>query len=436
MAKKDLSEIGKTGTSINSGVITGEDYNAKVSGESGLKVYDEMRRSDATVNASLDALKKPIKNAKYFVDPASEEQADIDVAEFINDCLFHIVDWKQALGEILTYLDFGFDVHEAVYEAREINGTLRIALVKLGYRKQTTIKKWVLDDGNAGVQQQIDGNYLSIPMERVVRFTHKQEGDNFEGISVLRTSYQNWYIKSRLYKIDAVGHERHSLGVLDITTPKGALDKDKKSIRRAARNMRANEQSYIEHPDGYVVAFLDMKAGSMKNTEPSIMHHDRQIMKNVHAQFLELGANSGSGSKAVSVDHSKLLQLSLQEIAEYIVHVLQHTVVRTLVDLNFTGREYPTLRVSKIDDDDVALLSEAITKFVTAGMIHPNGADENTTRRMLGLKELDEEQIAEIDYSAKPTVLPTAGGVTASAEIKQLRASVEKALTDEARSAA
>lgn len=440
MAERNYQESGKSGTQINSGVITGEDYNPKVSGENGLKVYDEMRRSDATVNAALDALIKPVKNANFFVDPASEDAIDIEVGDMVRENLFKQNDWKKFLGEVTTFLPFGFDVHEMVLGPVEVLGKPRIALTKLGYRKQTTIKGWDPTDDGVNVKQMVDGKEYTIPAESVIHFAHKQEGDNFEGISVLRTSYQNWFIKSRLYKIDAVGHERHSLGVLDITVPKDAKDKDRAKLRKAARAMRANEQSYLEHPEGYSVEFLDMKASSMKDTEPSITHHDRQILKNVHAQFLDFGATGAAGSRATSESHSKLLQLSLQEIVEYIVSVIQQKVVNTLVDLNYNGRPYPTLRVGKISEDDVTLISQAIEKFVNAGLFHPTGTDENTTRKMLGYEELDKEQIDAIDYSHKPTAQPGLPALpvkaSSNAEVRKLRSAVENALRDRSLKAA
>jgi phage gp29-like protein len=405
MDKKKLQtkEIGNSGVSITSGLITGEEYNPKLTGKSAIDAYDQMRRSDATVNAALNAVKLPILSADFTIDPASDDDVDKEVAEFIQDCLFHIVDWDQFLGEALTFLDFGYDVHEMVFEPREVNGTLRIALVKLGYRKQTTIQKWETTDGKPGIQQfDNTGHTYSIPAEKLVRFTHKQEGDNYEGISLLRAAYKHWYIKDKLYRIDAVGHERHALGVIDVTVPTGALEEDKKKMRQLVRNLRANEESYIEHPEGWIVAFLDMKANSLKDVEPSINHHDRQIMKNVLAQFLEIGASGGSGTRSTSEDHSRLFELAVQSVARRIVQVLQNTVVRTLVDLNFTDREYPTLRVGNISDDNIPVMSDAIKKFVDAGVLHPRAADENSTRKMIGWSELTDEEVEELESNPEP----------------------------------
>lgn len=429
--------IGESGVVMNSGVITGEEYNPKLQGQGALKAYNEMRSNDATVNATLDIVKLPIQGADYDVDPASEDVRDVAAADLVKTCLFHLVEWPKFLEEALTYLDFGFCVFEMVFESRVIDGQERIALVDLQFMKQTSVQGWELKDGGYGVKQVVNGKDYYIPGAKLVRFTHKQEGANYQGRSVLRTAHKHWYIKDKLYRIDAVGHERQALGVVQIIKPKGAQEKDEKKVVKLVRNLRANESSYLMHPDGWTVQFMDMKAKSLKDIEPSINHHDRQISKNVLAQFLEIGAAGSSGTRSTSEDQSSLLDMARDNIAKKLVDVLQNTVVRTLVDLNFNDVEYPTLRVGKISDDNIPVISEAVAKFVDAGVLHPTPADENTTRKMIGWQALEAKVLDELFESDDAT----AGGIEASrrrtaSELKSLRASIEKVLYDPERKAA
>lgn len=430
-SKLKSREIGSSGTEMSAGVIVGEEYSLKLRGRSALAQFDKMRRNDATVNAALDAIKLPITNADFTVDSVSDDEADKEVAEFVQTNLKHLIDWDKFLYEALTYLDFGFSLFEMVFEPQEVGGKERIALTKLAYRRQTTIERWETEDGQPGVVQVVQGKRFSIPEYRLVRFTHRQEGDNYEGRSLLRTAYKHWYIKDKLYRIDAVGHERQGLGVIEIITPKSAQDADKKKLRKLVRQLRANSESYIEHPEGWTVQFMDMNAKSLKDMEPSINHHDRQIMKNVLAQFLEIGSAGSSGTRNVSEDQSRLFELAVQNVVKKIAYVLQNTVVRALVDLNFNDRDYPTLRVGKISDDNIPVLSEAISKFVTAGVLHPVASDENSIRRMVGLAEVADEDLDGLyDKEEDETQDKGAGGVEAVAELRALRASVEEALYD------
>lgn len=424
-------EVGVSGTNIQHGMISAEEYNRDLVGRRAIDIWEQMRRSDATVRAALAAIKQPVLSAVFEVDAASDDAKDIEVRDFVKHDLFEMLPWKKVLGEILTFLEFGHDVHELVFEPMDVLGKRRIALTKLAYRKQTTIQKWETEDKQPGITQFTGfGDRYSIPIEKLVRFTLQQEGDNYEGISILRAAYKHWHIKDKLYKIDAVGHEKHALGVLDITYGKGVSEEQKKKAREAARNMRANEQSFVEHTEGITFQFMDMKANTLRDMKPSIEHHDRQIMKNVLAQFLELGggSGSGSGSRAVSEDHSRLYMLSVQEIAGLIVNTLQKYVINRLVDLNFTVSEYPKLRVEKISDDNIQIMSEALAKLIPAGIIHPRPADENSVRKMLGLAQVEEKELQKLFDAGD-----TDGQVNESIELKAARvlaASIEKRLYD------
>jgi hypothetical protein len=85
-AKKDKPglEIGDTGTRFLSGIIS-EEYNPKLIGQRGFAVCDEMRKSDGTVRAAVQAVTLPIRAANWYVKPASEQQADQDIAVFVQN---------------------------------------------------------------------------------------------------------------------------------------------------------------------------------------------------------------------------------------------------------------------------------------------------------------------------------------------------------------
>jgi len=61
-------EFGASGTKIFGGQIY-EEYNPKLAGSKGLQVFDEMRKSDAQVQATLLAMELPIRSTKWAVMP-------------------------------------------------------------------------------------------------------------------------------------------------------------------------------------------------------------------------------------------------------------------------------------------------------------------------------------------------------------------------------
>ncbi|GAP53494.1 conserved hypothetical protein [Arthrobacter sp. Hiyo6] len=422
-------ELGESGTLIFNGIITGEEYSIDLYGHKAVTVYDRMRRSDATVRASLQALFLPIMQADWTFEAASEDAADVEIAEFCKEVFFNIIDWHGFLSEALTYLTFGFAVFEMVFDYQSVNGKDRIVLTKLAFRKQKSIYKWTSDLYGEGITQLIgNGDSPQTPMEKLVIFTNQKEGSNYEGISVLRSSYQNWFIKSALYQIDSVAHERHGLGVIDITEPAQADENDRQALIRAARALRANEQSYINHKAGWTVGFMDMKAGTLRNMEPSITHHDRQISKNVLAQFLELGSHGGSGSRALSEDHTSFFNLAEKATAQTIIDTLMRTAVKTVVDLNFTTDKYPKLKANGLDDEALPIFAQALQQLAAAGALTMDDAIENRSRAALGVAALPKDHVREAPTPApnpENPLDPNAPTDKAVPEIKPKKASAE-----------
>lgn len=401
--------VGMSGTKMLEGVIA-EEYNQELAGPSGMEVYDKMRRSDAQISAVLMAMELPIRSGFWSIDPARNEddevdEADQEIADFIDEAIFSKLKdgWDNKLREILTMFAFGFSVFEKTYTS---DGK-RIWLDKMGFRKQQTIQRWETKDRTPGVVQILStanskGEYeVSIPGQSLVLFTFRKEGDNYQGISVLRSAYKNYYMKDRLYRFDAVKHERQGVGIPVIYIPKNATVEQKKLAANIVRNIRATEQTGIVMPgskeDGWLFEFANLNAGTGTDLWESIKHHNREIAKNVLAQFLELG-DTQSGSKALGSDQSDLFIASLTATANQVCEIMNQYVIKELVDLNYNGIErYPKLTVQRISKQDLSKLSETIATLVSGGVIKTDESIEDYMREMLGLpaRSTDEALAAE-----------------------------------------
>ncbi len=137
--KQLLSVLGGTGTSIQSGMIF-EEENPELTGQQGMITYHKMRTRSAPVAALLKVIKLPIESTERYIEAASGEQKDVDVADFVRAVLFDSMDKTrpELLSEILTEIDFGFSLFEKVYKVDEEG---RIIISDLAYRKQETIQK-------------------------------------------------------------------------------------------------------------------------------------------------------------------------------------------------------------------------------------------------------------------------------------------------------
>lgn len=408
--KKDLGpintseELGGAGTKKLGGFLH-EEYNSELQGLNGVEKYEEMRSSDASVSALLLAAELPIRSTKWFIAPGKTNgkitPQDEEIAAFINDTLFNNIiegSFDEFLRQSLTMLPFGHSVFEKVYA---VKGD-KIIIRKLAQRMQHSIYAWETEDGGTGITQKFlhdsKGNdTVSIPDEYLLTFSFRKEGDNYEGRSILRAAYKHWYIKDNLYKIDAVKHERLGIGIPVIYLPKGATTDDKEEAETILENLRGTEQTYVVLPsDQWKLEFMDLKGGAASDPSKSISHHDRQISKSILAQFMELGAESSSGSYALSEDQSSLFTLGLAAIAKQFAEVVNKGLIEELTLYNFDlkeGQTMPKLTFSKLGDVDYEKLTQSINNLVEGGVLGVDDSLEDHLREVMDLPERTEESI-------------------------------------------
>lgn len=393
--KIKTSEIGNTGVDIFHGIITGEEYNRDLYGFKGLRAYDEMRRSDPKVGQSLWALKFPVIQSEWFVEAGGDTATDLEAQRLVEYCLFEAIQWSTTLEQFLTYLDFGHNVNEIVITPGTVDGQMRQVLQKVAYRKALSIQRWETQDAQPGITQLTNklGN-VSIPEEKILRFTNRQEGDNYEGISILRSAYKPWRQKIHLENIEMVGYDRQALGVPYAKYPSTASTVDKDKVEELLREMRANEQAYIMTPLDWEHGWMESSGTVVKEIKNAIMERDSAILSNVFADFLDIGKRS-SGSRSTSEDHSRFFELACTAVADYIRDIVNLKLIPTLVDLNFTVDSYPKIQHGKIGDENLPVLSEAIAKFVAAKALTIRPEDENIVRKMTGFPELSADEIEE-----------------------------------------
>lgn len=391
------AELGDSGTRLLHGIIT-EEYNPQLQGIQGIRVFDEMRKSDGTVRAAILACTLPIRRAEYFVNPAADTDQDKEIANFVEHA---IDDWMDItrddfLRQALLMIPFGVMLFEKVYGIKNHDGKDYVTIVKMAPRLPKSILQWELPDHTFGIQQiRQDGVLAMIPGSKLLIFCNEREGDNWWGNSMLRAAYKHWYFKNNFYKLDAIAMERQAVGVPRIQMPAGYTESDEKKAAQAAMNLRGNEDGFILVPNGYVADFMDMGAHTTRDPEPSINHHNKEILQSVLAQFLELGqTKAASGSRALSTDHSDLFLKALEAIAKTLIDVINKDLIPELVDMNFNDvKVYPVLDYSGISKIDLVALGDAFSKLVTAGALNPTDDDQQYLRAAMGLPPRKQEDI-------------------------------------------
>ena len=401
------ASLGDSGTQMLHGIIT-EEYNAQLQGIAGVKVFDTMRKNDGTVRAAMLSCTLPIRRAEWFVNPATQDPKDKEIAEFVEHALFDWIDgmtWDDVIRHALLMVPFGVMLFEKVYGTKDFNGKTYVTIKNLAPRLPRSILQWELTDRTFGIQQiRQDGVLAQIPGSKLLIFVNEREGNNWWGTSMLRSAYKHWYYKDNFYKIDAVAYERQGVGVPYVKMPVGYTENDEKRATTIAQNIRANENSFAVYPNTYEVGFMDMGARGTRDAQSAIEHHNKEILQSVLAQFLELGATkSGSGSRALSQDHSDLFLKGIEAIANTLVAEFNRNLIKELVDLNFSDvQTYPVIDYSGIKKIEIEPLAKAYSDLVTSGALTPTEDDQQYMRASLGLPPRTQEQIDE-ESNNEPT---------------------------------
>ena len=394
-------ELGGSGTTIYKGIISNAEYNASLSteyGGSGLVVYERMRKSDPIVKASLKIIKLGIFQAEWFIEQASDDPKDVEIKKFTEEAIFHRMDrgWQEVLSDVLTYLDFGFSVVEKVFKYEDD----KIWIEKLAFRSQASITRFETLNGDKGITQRLQGDNVKnkepqIPIEKLLIFTNEKEGDNWRGVSILRSAYKPYFFKEVIEKTDAIGFERTSVGIPVFKMPPNVDPKDSEMADELGQNLRANEKAYLKLPSGWDFEIVYPSGGSARNADEALRRYNREILGNVLAQFLDLGAGN-TGSRALSDDQSSAFYRSLQAIADYICSIINEYLIKQLVDLNFDGTtQYPKLLATGIEKINIDTFSSAMQRLVLAGVITPDEELEKFIRKQFRLPEKVESLDAE-----------------------------------------
>ncbi len=374
-----------------------------------IRVYDEMRRTDAQVMSVLRAVTLPIRRTQWRIDPAG---ARPEVAQFVADELGLPLDgytpgpvlrsrdrfaWGEHLRLALLMLPFGHSVFEQVYR---IDGG-RVRLRKLGWRPPKTISKVEVaaDGGLVAIEQFASGagNASRMGVDRLVVYVSEREGGNWLGQSLLRPAYKFWILKDRVLRIQAQSLDRNGMGipvytssdqshVSDLEERTRRESEEKASGLTLTKGLRSGISAGVSLPHGADLTLAGVE-GTLPDSNKPIQYYDEQIARAVLAHFLNLGTQTGSW--ALGSTFADFFTLSLQTVGMEIADTATQHIVEDLVDLNFG----PTEPSPRIVFDEIGsrhqVTAEAISQLVMCKALTLDEPLERYLRQTFGLPELD-----------------------------------------------
>lgn len=393
-------EIGRTGLSQSSGYIT-EEFLRELSGPRWRKVIREMLANDPVINAMLFAVEMLVRQVKWEVAPAAEDNTAQESAEFFRGALFDDMSssWEETLSEILSFLPWGWSYHEIVYkkrsgESRDPGEKSKFNDGRIGWRKwpiraQESLAKWDFDPsgGVQGMIQQAPPTFstVTIPIEKSLLFRTTSHKNNPEGKSLLRACYRPWYFKQLIENYEGIGIERDLAGVPLMTAPARIMDEsagaEEKAIyeecKRIVTALKANEHGSAVIPSDvyegtsvpeYSLTLMGTGSRRLFDTDKVIGRKNQEILMRLLADFIILG-HEQVGSFALSGDKTNLFGVALGAWLDAKADVINRHAFPRLARLNgMPLAALPKLKHKDIERVDLDALGQYIERITNGGV--------------------------------------------------------------------
>lgn len=409
----DQPPIGRSGRANYSGFIQSDEINPRLAGNLGLRKFDEMYWSDADIRRLVLMCWTPIQAGTWDIEPYGGDEAtakDIEAAEFMKWALWEAMSPSfprhlETLGPVL--LRAGFAPFERLLATATWRGRKVIVPRKLDLRLPRTIWRWHQDDfGELTAIDQFlpSARQVTIPASDLLYYRIQSEGDNWTGRSLLRAAYGNWYLKSRLEQIDAIGQERKAVGVPIIYPPGGASDEQKSAIEAIFASLHVNEEGYVIMPgpaarflrdaaaQGWHVDIVTFDSSAGSGIQDSLRYHSEKISSSVVGDFMQLGHHQVGARATADVQEDPFLTVVRALGIGVIADTLNEQLVSPLAAMNFTDLGgFPKLTLSLHDEASLSELSTFVQQLVASGAMQADPELEDYLRERAALPPANQE---------------------------------------------
>lgn len=354
-------------------------------GRQAAEVYREMGDQDPIIGAILYSIQMILRRVDWWFEPKDSPGAKW-MQEVLDDMMFS---WEDTLGEILSFLQYGWGWHEMVFKVRQGKSASRvqsskytdgtIGLGKIPLRSQDSLWKWVFDDvgDTEGMIQNPPPDYQLrfIPRQKSLHFRTTVFKDNPEGRSILRNAYRSWWFIKNIQQIEAIGIERDLAGLPVLIPPEGVdiwdiEDPNMIGMLQMAKNVvssiRRDEQEGVVLPFGWELT-LQASAGQRQfNTSEIISRYETRMATSVLADLVMMGQDK-VGSYALSVTKKDMFSASLGAYLDIISSVINTQCIPMLWELNGFKGEMPKLCHGSVETIDLQTLGTFLNQIGRVG---------------------------------------------------------------------
>jgi hypothetical protein len=276
-----------------------------------------------------------------------------------------------------------------------------------GTRLVAVHRKYRLPNGRFVVDERI-------PVDDLFMVVWDLAGENWEGVSLLRSMYRSWVEKDMLARIGMIDAQNRGVGIPDVELSPTDTLADQRSLVEIAKSLRggSKERAFVVRANGQKVGFLT-STGAVVDTASMIMQRNNDIASAASTDFMQQGQTQ-SGSRATGsvlmVSYMQELDATRQFLEEQINHGAGYLngLIEDIMAANFPGaKKRPRIESSRVSPteqlDNVPNILDAVQK---GGLVHDLEV-ENHVRKALGVKELTQNEFDDLKTQNMP---PNLGG--------------------------
>lgn len=356
-------------------------------------IYEKMYLDDQ-INMSLTALKLIRLSSGIEIEPASDDAADMEVADFVADVLEDIRNpekrTKQSFGDVvysmMGALEIGWSLQEKVYRIvrdGRWKGKIGYSAIKSKNPKYFNLSVDDFDNLESVVATSAPIYNRKLPKDKFLVYSFMKRYENIFGTSRIRALYQYWWVKQVMLRAMGVYMEKYGIPLPVGTYPK------KWSTTLQDRMLKALKLLRFEHavilPDGSTIDFKEVSGKGSEAFLAIIEKSDTQIAKLIMGQTLTSGQGSeGKGSYSLGKVQFSILELYLNYLANDLSDKPLDALITDIVDYNFNGvSKYPRASFKSLGTEDLTANVSTFINAASNGMVTATDEDEQRIREIL-----------------------------------------------------
>lgn len=317
-----------------------------------MELFEEMEEKDTHLFSQLQTRKLAVTGLDWEVQPFSEEERDVAVAEFIDDQLHSLESLNEVLLDILDAVGKGISLSEITWGV-DSQGRNVVEDITWVHPKKIF---WDSIDDAIKITTREYPQGIPLPDNKFIVHKYKAKSGHPSRAGVLRIVswmylFKNYDLKDWVSFCEVFGMPLR-LGKYDAS----ASDADKAALMEAIIQLGTDAAGIV--PNTTTIEFIESnKQSSAEIYEKLARYCDEQMSKAVLGQTLT--SDSGSGSYAQSKTHNEVRKDLTAADANALENTLRRDLIRPLVEFNFgPGTPIPTLQFQTEDADDLKETSE------------------------------------------------------------------------------